>query len=887
MPISQLAEPAGEGAGLPKPESVISSGGSPRLPLFGLRGVALIALIFVLACLLGYVVVREAVNTTVEHQALAVAEIVARQATTARTVYAREVAGKLAKDGFGPHVDSASQPGHVPIPAQFLKLVGRASSESADKLYEYRPVSKWNIEPTQGLTDDFLRWAWPQLEAQDRAEPRGPIEWKAVWRIEGKGRERVLRYLSADAASADNCVSCHNAYERSPAIIARRAAEGVAPGKQWVPHQLMGALSVSIPLFRAEALAGSQVNQTTVFIFGILVASFMAMFWFNWRLTKEQGRLHEKEVQLAQSELEARAASEMLKAKQGVEQAFAELSTYMKAIDQHAIVSVADPDGCILQVNEKLVEVSGYSREELMGRNHRLLNSGKHDCVFFEQMWETIAGGDIWRGVICNRAKSGQLYWVDSAIVPMKDSGGRIVRYISIQIDITERMRAEQEARHMATHDSLTGLVNRAVLRDRVDRALRSDRRTCHRAAVLFIDLDQFKTVNDSLGHEVGDRLLVEVARRLEGCVREEDTVARQGGDEFIVFMPRIHQARDASVLAGKLVRELSRVFTIGQSELYVGCSIGIAIYPEHGKDVETLLKNSDTAMYRVKQAGRNHFSFFAPKMNSAATERYALGLDLRKAIERGELLLHYQPVVGVDSGRIESLEALLRWQHPQRGLVPPLQFVPLAEESGLIVPIGEWVIEHACRQIAAWRAEGLTVPRIAINLSAMQVQQPRIVERVRHLLQATGIEPQALEFEITEGTLMSRTDEMVARLRCFSEMGITMAIDDFGTGYSSLSYLKLLPIDTLKIDRSFVKDIGSDADDTAIVTAIVALAHSLKLKVIGEGVETPQQLQFLREQRCDRFQGYLYSRALSPAEIASRLAKEVPPQEAHEDAQA
>lgn len=861
----------------PGPSSTSTTEHAPAsspLRAFGRHGATLLGTIFVLACGLGYLVVRNAVTATVEHQALAVAEIVAQQATTARTVYAREIAGKLAKDGFGPNVNSAEMPGHVPIPAQFLKLVGRASSERSDRLYEYRPISKWNLEPTQGVTDDFLRWAWPQLETQDRLEPSVPIEWKAVWRIEGAGRERVLRYLSADPASQDGCVTCHNAYERRPDVIQRRIAAGVEPGKQWMRHQLMGALSITIPLDKAEALAGNEVNQTTVFIFGILVASFGAMFWFNWRMTRQERTLRRRESQLAQSEIEAHAAAEMLKAKQGVEQAFAELSTYMQAVDQHAIVSVAGRDGRIQQVNDKMLEVSGYSREELIGQDHRILSSGKHDRAFFDGMWGTISRGQIWRDIICNRTKRGDLYWVDSAIVPLKDAEGRVVRYLSIRIDITERMRAEQEVRHMATHDGLTGLVNRSVLRDRIDRALKSARRTFHRSAVLFIDLDQFKTINDSLGHEMGDRLLVEVSRRLVACVRDEDTVARQGGDEFIVFMPRIREDRDAALLAGKLVREISRPYRIEEHELYVGSSIGIAVFPEHGEDVDTLLKNSDTAMYQVKEAGRNHFSFFAARMNHMAMERYALGMELRKAVDGGELLLHYQPVIGMASGEIEAMEALVRWEHPERGLVSPMQFIPLAEASGLIVPIGEWVLNEACRQIRAWRAAGLAVPRVAVNLSAIQVQHVDIAKQVAEVLRAHGVEPGALELEITEGSLMSRTDEVVETLRRFSAMGITLAIDDFGTGYSSLSYLKMLPVDTLKIDRSFVKDIGQDDDDTAIVTAIIAMARSLGLKVIGEGVETEAQREFLREQGCEQYQGYLASRPLSADDLAQRLRR-------------
>jgi diguanylate cyclase (GGDEF)-like protein/PAS domain S-box-containing protein len=836
------------------------------------RGVLVLTLVFVLACTLGYLVVRDAVSRTVEQQALAVAEIVAQHATTARSVYALEVAGKLTRDGFGPHVDSHAMPGYVPIPAQFLKLVARASSESSDRLYEYRPVSKWHIEPTQGLDDPFLRWAWPQLEAQDQDRPLKPIQWQPVWRIEREGGARVLRYLSADPASQRSCVSCHNAYELKSEVQALRVAAGVPAGKQWQQHQLMGALSIRIPLAKAEVLAGSQINQTTAFIFGILVASFATIFWFQGRHARQQTSLRSQELRLAQSELEARTANELLRAKQGVEQALAELSTYTRAIDQHAIVSVAGRDGRIIQVNEKLIHVSGYAESELIGQDHRILSSGLHDRAFFVDMWQTLGRGEIWRGVICNRKKTGELYWVDSAIVPLKDPQGRVMRYVSIRIDVTERMQSEQRMRHIASHDALTGLVNRAVMRERIDNALQAVRRSQAKAAVLFVDLDHFKGINDSLGHETGDRLLVEVGARLQASVRHGDTVARQGGDEFIVFMPHIDGAPEASTLAERLTHELARPFMVDGRELYIGSSIGVAIFPDHGDDVDTLLKHSDAAMYHVKESGRNRHVLFDPQMSSEVLERYTLGMELRRAIDLGEFELHYQPVIGIVSGQVEGLEALLRWRHPTRGLVSPMQFVPIAERSGLIVPIGDWVLRAACEQIRAWRAEGVSVPRIAINLSILQLQNPDIVARIDAVLREFELQPGALGFEVTEGMLMSRPDDAVEVLRALSERGFDLAIDDFGTGYSSLSYLKLLPIDTLKIDRSFVRDIGRDADSTAIVSAIVALAHSLQLGVIAEGVETPEQLDFVRAQGCQRFQGYLASRPLTADAIARRL---------------
>jgi len=840
--------------------------------VLGVHTLAVLVAVFVLACGSGYLVVRKALNQTIERQALMVAEIVASQATTARSVYAREVASKLAQDGFGPHVDFERMPGHVPIPAQFLKMAGRAASEKADRLYEYRPVSRWNLEPTQGLSDDFLRWAWPQLEAQDRPAPSAPIEWKAVSRIDTVQGQRVLRYLTADPASQQSCVSCHNAYEKRRDVIAMRAAAGVPAGKQWQQHQLLGALSITIPLHKAEQLAGSQINETSVFIFGILVASFSALFWFNWRLSRQERSLRETENQLKSSELEARTATALLQARQGVERAFSELSTYMQAIDQHAMVTVADRDGRILQVNDKLLEVSGFAREALLGQDHRVLSSHTHGKAFFQDMWQVLQRGHTWRGTICNRKHDGTLYWVDAAIVPLKDADGQVDRYISICIDITERKQAEEDILRMATHDSLTGLVNRALLRDRIHQALESNKRTKEQAAVLFIDLDQFKNINDSLGHPTGDAVLVEVARRLASCVRAEDTVARQGGDEFIVFMPRLHDPSVAGTMAKKLQARLAHPFQIDGREVYIGSSIGIAVFPGDGEDADTLLKHSDAAMYQVKDAGRNHYMYFAPHMNALATERYALVTELRGAAERGELVLNYQPIIGMASGRVEAMEVLLRWQHPQRGLVSPMTFIPLAEASGLIVPVGEWVIRAACDQIRTWRAAGHVVPPLAINLSAIQVHHQGLVETIAAILDDAGIEPQALEFEITEGSLMNRTDEVVDRLRALNELGCRIAIDDFGTGYSSLSYLKRLPIDTLKIDRSFVMDIRSNADDAAILRAVISMARSLQLKVIAEGVETPHQLATLRDLGCDEYQGYLSGRPVSATEAAQSL---------------
>lgn len=839
------------------------------------RVYGLLLTVFFLACLLGYAVVRDAVNQTVERQTLVIAEVVASQAMTTRSVYASEIADKLTKDGFGPHVDSAHYLGHIPIPAQFLKLVGRASSLNSDRLYDYRPVSKWNLEATQGLSDDFLRWAWPQLESQSPASPESPVKWTPISRFEVQDGQRVLRFLSADPAAQMSCVNCHNAYEKTPKITALRLASGLTGEKQWKQHQLLGALSVTIPLSKSELLAGQPTNKAAAFFAAILIASLMTLLWFNWRMSRQTRELLDAETQLAKSELQAQSTQALLLANQGVEHAFSELTTYIQAIDQHAIVSVTDASGQILRVNEKLIKISGFSREELIGQDHRLLNSGTHDREFFADLWYTISNGEIWRGLICNRAKSGELYWVDSAIVPLEGSTQNSMKYVSIRIDVTERIKTEHEMRYMATHDGLTKLANRALLRDRIHQALETNRRINRKAAVLFIDLDQFKAVNDSLGHDIGDLLLKEVATRLTNCVRSEDTVARQGGDEFIVLVPHLVEAADGGILAKKFQTALAQPFQIGERELYIGSSI--AVSPEGGEDVDSLLKNSDIAMYQVKATGRNHYLFFTPDMNQFAVGQYSLGTDLRHAQERDELFLNYQPIVGLASGEIESMEVLLRWQHPTRGLIPPDQFIPLAESLGLIISIGEWVIRTSCQQVRTWQLLGYHVPRLAINLSALQIHHQDAMSNIEQVLAEIGVAPSDLEFEITEGSLMKNTGEVVSRLRQLSALGLHISLDDFGTGYSSLSYLKRLPIDTLKIDRSFVSDIGDDPNDTAIVATIIAMGHSLGMTLIAEGVETPEQLAFLRAQGCQQYQGYLYSKPLSTSDMQSKLQRREP----------
>jgi len=454
---------------------------------------------------------------------------------------------------------------------------------------------------------------------------------------------------------------------------------------------------------------------------------------------------------------------------------------------------------------------------------------------------------------------------------PIFDDAGRFQGYRGTGRDITEQKRAEEQIRHMAHYDALTELPNRMLLHDRIGQAIAQAQRNQEVLAVLFIDLDRFKTVNDSLGHAVGDRLLKTVAGRLESCTRGSDTIARIGGDEFVVLLGDLKEPEDAGHVAQKVLDALAEPLMIDGHELKVTPSVGICAYPHDGQDVETLMRNADTAMYYAKQMGRNNYQFFTQAMTEAAQQRLVIENDLRHAIERGEFLLHYQPQLDLRTGAIIGFEALVRWRHPQRGMVSPSEFIAAAEETGLIGPLGEWVLRQACIEACAWRDAGYPDLQVAVNCSAHQFQREGFVETVDLILRGTGLPASNLELEITESVIVQRSEEVIARFAELDAMGVRISIDDFGTGYSSLSYLKRFAIHQLKIDQSFVRDISSDPDDAAIVSAIIAISHSLGLKVVAEGVETPEQLAFLRSLGCDGAQGYYFSRPV-PAEEFTRL---------------
>jgi diguanylate cyclase (GGDEF)-like protein/PAS domain S-box-containing protein len=482
-----------------------------------------------------------------------------------------------------------------------------------------------------------------------------------------------------------------------------------------------------------------------------------------------------------------------------------------------------------------------------------------------------------------HQRKNGEVFPAEVCLTALTLSGRP--RLLATVRDITDRKVAEQRVQFLAYSDALTGLPNRTLLLDRLTKALASARRRKDKVALLFLDLDRFKDINDSLGHSVGDLLLKEVGERLKTWGREQDTVARLGGDEFLITLTQVKGVLDVAVATERLMNAMTAVFVIQGHSLNVSCSIGISIFPEHGADCETLIKNADAAMYRAKDGGRNNFRFFAEDMSVHVVERLALEKSLRLALDNKELFLVYQPQMDIATGRITGLEALLRWQHPDLGLVPPDKFIRIAENSGLIVPIGEWVVRTACHQAMKWRDEGLPALTVAVNVSAVQFRQAGFCELIRRVLNETGLGPQYLELELTEGLLLANADVTLSVLKELKSMGLTLAIDDFGTGYSSFSYLRQFQVSKIKIDRSFIRDIGVNPDDAAITTAIISMAKSLNLKVIAEGVEDEAQMSFLRAHHCDEIQGYYFSRPLAVDKVADKLRGNNPDPQAHAQA--
>jgi diguanylate cyclase (GGDEF)-like protein/PAS domain S-box-containing protein len=529
---------------------------------------------------------------------------------------------------------------------------------------------------------------------------------------------------------------------------------------------------------------------------------------------------------------------------------------------------VTDANRVILRVNSACTQITGYPEDEIIGKHPGMLSSGRHDMDFYANMWESIVNTGSWEGEVWNRRKNGEVYPAHLTFTAVKGRDGTTVNYVATLVDITSRKSAEEEIQHLAYYDSLTGLPNRRLLMDRLSQALVTSARGKGGGAILFLDLDHFKTLNDTLGHDVGDLLLKQVSERLTSCVREGDTVARIGGDEFVVMLEGLSDsifeaARQAEVICEKILTALNQAYHLNTYEYHSTTSIGATLFNGHEVGSDELLKQADIAMYQSKTAGRNAIRFFDPVMQEVINNRAVLERELHKAFDNNQFQLHYQLQVN-NLGQALGAEALIRWMHPERGMVLPFHFISLAEEIGLILPIGKWVIETACAQLKLWQQSTYTRDIVlSINVSAKQFRQADFVEQVQDAVSRHDINPSLLKLELTESLLLEDVEEIIVTMTTLREIGVQFSLDDFGTGYSSLMYLKRLPLNQLKIDQSFVRDLITDISDQAIVHTIIAMAKSLSLDIIAEGVETEEQLQFLLNKGCTSYQGYLFSRPL------------------------
>jgi diguanylate cyclase (GGDEF)-like protein/PAS domain S-box-containing protein len=553
-----------------------------------------------------------------------------------------------------------------------------------------------------------------------------------------------------------------------------------------------------------------------------------------------------------------------------------ELRIAATAFESEEGMIVCDANEVILRVNRAFTVMTGYRADEVLGKSPRILKSGRQNHAFYRQLWETLARDRYWQGEMWNRRKSGEIYPVWQTISAVTAPDGRVTHYVSAFTDISSRKEAEEQIRNLAYYDPLTQLPNRRLLIERLQLALMASARNRRHGALLFIDLDYFKILNDTEGHDVGDLLLIEAARRLRSCVREGDTVARLGGDEFVVMLEDLHENVQEAIgqaeIVGEKIREVAtHPYSLRDREYHGTLSLGVSLFRDHHETVDELLKRADVAMYQAKSGGRNTLRFFDPQMQEALVARAAMEDELRRVLQQHQLVLYYQPQID-ENNRVLGAEALLRWQHPQRGLVPPDDFIPLAEETGLIVPIGHWVLETACTQLREWQHNPATRDlMLAVNVSARQFRQPDFVVQVHEVLASTGANPARLKLELTESVVLDDVADTIEKMKALKLLGVGFSMDDFGTGYSSLSYLRRLPLDQLKIDRSFIRDVETNSGDAVIVQTIIGMANSLGLKVIAEGVENEGQRQFLNRHGCPNFQGFLFSKPV-PVSIFEKL---------------
>ncbi|ABK44950.1 diguanylate cyclase/phosphodiesterase with PAS/PAC sensor(s) [Magnetococcus marinus MC-1] len=529
----------------------------------------------------------------------------------------------------------------------------------------------------------------------------------------------------------------------------------------------------------------------------------------------------------------------------------------------------------IMDVNPAYERITGFMRHEVLGRNPKITQSGRHDASFYATMWKHLVGEGHWSGEIWDRRRNGEIFPKWLAISAIRNRQGVISHFVGVFNDISRQKSTEQQLERLVFYDPLTQLPNRVLFRDRLIHEVGVAERSNKLMSLLLVDLDRFKIINDTLGHGVGDELLLQVSKRLIASVRKSDTVARLGGDEFAIILPGMERAEDAAHVAETIINQLQVPFSIEENELFVGASIGIAVHGQDGDDYDSLTMNADAAMFKAKESGKGTYKFFTPDMNIQNAKRLVMEAELRRAVDNQELMLHYQPKVDAESRQIVGMEALVRWVHPTRGVIPPGEFIPLAEETGLIVPLGELVLTRACAQVKQWWDMGLPQVQVAVNLSPRQFQEPNLIEKVSEILRKTGFPATGLELEITESIAMHDVDNTIETVKKLKDLGVRISIDDFGTGYSSLSYLKKFPLHALKIDQSFVRDLGGDDDGASIISSIISMAKAMALGVVAEGVETAQQMEFLRGQECQQVQGFFLSKPLPPSDFLALLERQ------------
>ncbi len=531
-------------------------------------------------------------------------------------------------------------------------------------------------------------------------------------------------------------------------------------------------------------------------------------------------------------------------------------------LDQAAIVSITDAKGAIIYMNDLFCEISQYKREELMGKNHRLLNSGYHPKEYFKEMWKQISSGLTWEGEVRNLKKDGSIYWVQATIVPFMDEKGKPYKYISIRKEITKQKQLEEEIFHLAYHDPLTNLPNRRMFMNQLRSEIIERNNSKSNLSILFIDLDNFKFINDKWGHDAGDLVIKEAANRIKEALRQTDMVARLGGDEFIVMLKDVQEDDDIIHYVKQILAKFQKPISTYGQEYSLTCSLGIATYPENGDSAEQLITNADNALYHVKGRGKNDFAFYNNKMKVQSLERSLLENALRSAIKNNQFYLEYQPKQNIATKELFGMEALVRWNHPELGIIPPGKFIPLSEETGLIVPMGEWILRESCRQTKSWQKQGFPELIISVNVSVRQLEDSNFIDLVMEILKETELDPKYLELEVTE-SIFADVKNAASILQELRSMGIKISVDDFGTGYSSLSYIKHLPIDILKVDGSFIQDIHSNDESKAIVKAIITLANAIGLKVVAEGIELEEHVDELKNGGCLLGQGFYFSKPM------------------------